>query len=457
MNFQSILNDIRNNYWSNPKKSFSLRYYPWVMNTELHSIYEEQRHLARNGKIVFAYLIQANNNIFKRKFLGHDAPGVLLYSIDPYYEDHPDELQNLARKIYQYKGRKDAPEDIRKFVQKITNEYSYEQNQKLPKSIAPNGEVYYTTFMIWRKHLIDKHLKVSIFPILVDPDIVRSCMIVPKEYWSKDYISYYNHLITSKEFINAKENNEDIEYQKKLIEDKAINRIKISYNSKEKVNNLGQSKIGGLPHAPKNFIWPKTEDGYLNFLCQINLSEVSRYDLLNKLPKNGLLLVFYDMKTMVWGMEPKDMDYFKVIYINNYDELCKIDSPENNLEIYHESPISYKSEADYPVTDTIENVDFEVIEKLYESRLDETQEMNQLLGYPFIIQDSMEDEFNDMYYKINNKKSKSHRLLLQLGNFNDSIYDDLMFGDGGNIYFFIDNDDLEKENFDKIILFLQCY
>lgn len=454
MNFQTILNDIRNNYCSNPKKSFRLNYYPWVMNTELHCIYEEQSYLARNGRIVFAYLIQANSNIFKRKIFGNDAPGVLLYSIDPYYEDHPDELENLARKIYQFKGREDAPEDIRKFVQQVANEYSYELNQKLPKSITPNGEVYYTTFMIWRNHLIDKHLKVSIFPILVDPAEVNSCMIVPKEYWSKEYISYYNHLISAKEFKNT---TEDIENQKKLIEDKAINRIKISYNTKEKISNLGQSKIGGLPHAPKNFSWPKTKDGYLNFLCQINLNEVSRYDLLNKLPKTGLLLVFYDMNTMAWGMEPKDMNYYKVLYIKNYDELCEIACPDDNLEVYHESPISYKSEADYPITDTIENVDFEIIEKLYKSRLDETQEMNQLLGYPYIIQDSMKDDFNDMYLKVNNKKSKDHRLLLQLGNFNDPLYDEIMFGDGGNIYFFIDNDDLEEEKFEKTILFLQCY
>ena len=455
MNFKSIINDIRNNYRDKPKNKFKLRYYPWVMNTELKSIYNDNEYLAKHGKIVFAYLIQANNEIFKRKVFGFDVPGCLLYSTDPYYEDHPEELEALAKQIYQYKGRKDAPEEIRKFVEHITNEYSYEQNQKLPKSITPNGDVYYSVFMIWRKHLIDKHLKVSIFPIFADPNVVKSCMIVPKEYWSNDYIKYFNHLISSKQLINSKDENE--EYQKKLVEDKAVNRIKISYNTHEKVTILGKSKIGGFPHAPKDFSWPKSEDGYLNFLCEINLSEVAKYDLLNKLPKNGILLVFYDMNKMVWGIEPKDMNYYKVIYIKEYDELTEITSPKTNLDIYHESPISFKSEANYPITDGIDGVDFELIEKLYRDKLDETQEMNQLLGYPFNIQGSMEDDFNNMYFMINNKKSQSHKLLLQLGNFNDPIYDNLMFGDCGNIYFFIDNEDLEQENFDKVILFLQCY
>lgn len=194
MDFEKIIKEIRNNYQNSPKKNFALSHPTWINNTELKSIYHEKKSLARNGKIVYGHLIQANSKIFRRVIFGGSLPGVMLFSMDPYYDKHPEEINNIANEIYKYKNHKYAPIEIRKFVELISNEYTYVQNAELPMSLTPNGKVYYTTFMIWRKHLIKKHLTVSIFPIIADPDNVKSSMIVPKEYWTKEYGIYYKNI-----------------------------------------------------------------------------------------------------------------------------------------------------------------------------------------------------------------------------------------------------------------------
>ena len=57
---------------------------------------------------------------------------------------------------------------------------------------------------------------------------------------------------------------------------------------------LGESKIGGRPDLPKSISWATEEDGKpLSFIAQVNLAEVSSYDVDNLLPRKGILYFFY--------------------------------------------------------------------------------------------------------------------------------------------------------------------
>ncbi len=54
---------------------------------------------------------------------------------------------------------------------------------------------------------------------------------------------------------------------------------------------VGASKYGGCPDVPPTFNWPKTANGPMWFMCQINLAELP-CDL-GILPPNGLLALYF--------------------------------------------------------------------------------------------------------------------------------------------------------------------
>ena len=52
---------------------------------------------------------------------------------------------------------------------------------------------------------------------------------------------------------------------------------------------VGESRLGGLPDLPEDANWPGTANAALDFLLQINLSDVSNAQPGGPLPKSGLL------------------------------------------------------------------------------------------------------------------------------------------------------------------------
>jgi uncharacterized protein YwqG len=66
---------------------------------------------------------------------------------------------------------------------------------------------------------------------------------------------------------------------------------------------LGSSRVDGLPDMPPNMKWPTRNGRPCEFIAQINLSEASQYDEMGLLPKDGLMLFFYD------GLEYEDAVY----------------------------------------------------------------------------------------------------------------------------------------------------
>jgi len=64
---------------------------------------------------------------------------------------------------------------------------------------------------------------------------------------------------------------------------------------KDEQIKLGSSKLKGKPHLPRHIIWP---EGFY-FLAQFNFAELSAYDLLEYLPKKGILYLFFDTESEV--------------------------------------------------------------------------------------------------------------------------------------------------------------
>lgn len=237
-------------------------------------------------------------------------------------------------------------------------------------------------------------------------------------------------------------------------------RILLTEDNKPK---LWQSKFGGLPYMPKNFDYPKSNDGeYLHLLAQINFVEVPS---LKELPEQGILQ-FYIAQDMSYGYDSKNMmkqNRFRVIYFENVDvqeqNMMTDFSFLNSIGKYSfpiEGYSAIKFQFDYTTVDdsysdcfNIFDVDelSEDIYEMYEMYLDEiTLAGHKLLGNPHFTQ-------QDPRHFIHTEEP--FILLFQIDS-DINRYIDIMWGDSGVANFFIAQSDLEKLDFTKVMYNWDC-
>lgn len=253
----------------------------------------------------------------------------------------------------------------------------------------------------------------------------------------------------------------------------------------------GASKFGGEPDLPPDHQWAHYEGAPLSFLAQIDLAEASKYDSEGLLPKSGTLSFFYECDEQPWGYDPKHAGGARVYYFPEGTELVRTPAPED-MEDYlklSEYGMSFSSRAGYPDLSELEDYAAETgaappqysddeEDELWDSYMEWTErdgaENTKLLGYAEIVQNPMRDECEkvavrsiytgDNEYRkeltaedieIIEKNKQDWILLFQLG---DDIAEAIgtMFGDCGNIYFWIRKQDLAERRFDKVWCILQC-
>lgn len=265
--------------------------------------------------------------------------------------------------------------------------------------------------------------------------------------------------------------------------------ISIKYAPADQTLPLGSSKFGGKPHLPEDFKWfyyaetdadEPAKNRPLAFIAQINLRDIAAYDKEKLLPQQGILYFFYELDSMTWGFDPKDKGSARVYYFDGeISKLQETDFPSDMEQDYilPELCISFENIPDLPdyeeFTDYYGECDWDEFEEEREAfgYTENEDGALKLLGYADIIQNSMllecEQASNGIFCGDDSVKmtkeqkrgffenSKDWTLLFQIGTVETGDFE-LMFGDCGNIYFYIKKSDLSRKNFDDVWLTLQC-
>ena len=276
---------------------------------------------------------------------------------------------------------------------------------------------------------------------------------------------------------------------KKIMSEMLLNIKKNEITISTELNNnseiINKSKIGGKPYLPKDFVWPYYQELPLSFLAQINLEEVNSFDKDKLLPSTGMLYFFYELETEEWGYELKNKGCSKVLYFEDTSNFESIDFPKDmkgycqvpEFKVTFKANISYPSYEDF---DIIHNGGKEVADNyedfqdayfdIYNKHMESLDSYTKLLGYPDVIQSSMEEQCAAItkgfymggidspkkYREEVIKDSKDWILLFQMDAIEVDDYE-LRFEDSGHIYFWIKKEDLKNKNFDNVWLILQFY
>lgn len=228
----------------------------------------------------------------------------------------------------------------------------------------------------------------------------------------------------------------------------------------------GLSKIGGKPDLPADFQWYRNENGEaLAFLMQINCSELHKYDKDNIFPETGMLYFFYDLENQAWFSDDNGGKGYAVFYCDNAEsELASVGFPDDDASQFNfygdtnctlnEKGIEFFAKSDLPDHEDYMNLCGEPLDDDYDDIKYkllgyDTEEYSgkyfKLGGYSNCIQYGLTEEFDNEYIQLCQISSYE----CESGGF--------MFGDGGNLYFYIKKEDLKNKNFDNVKIILQCY
>ena len=237
-----------------------------------------------------------------------------------------------------------------------------------------------------------------------------------------------------------------------------------------KTNSATKSYLGGDPYLPSGITWPSKDGKDLSFLASLNLEEVSATGVVPWLPKQGTLLFFYDAENQPWGFDPVDRGGWSVLHVDEIgmSETAKIPTlPQFFVELEEVESL--------PDWQRFEELGVDIDQSEVDTYLDGYLEWggegveHQIGGYPRPVQgDGMELEAqlasNGVYcgdgsgYQSDEGKrlapgAKDWKLLLQFSSDDDL---DVMWGDVGELYFWVREQDAREGDFSNVWVVLQC-
>ena len=301
-------------------------------------------------------------------------------------------------------------------------------------------------------------------------------LIVLKGALLYQLIRYHKALQQLAELTALEEYDDEDDDNESGYDEEAISRYKELYLSAKrdaiqisfKDNNTGAlatgcSKYGGMPDVPEGFEWPLDDAGRpLALLVQIDCADLAPLDNEALLPHSGQLYFFYELGEMNWQNETNNI---RVIYNDvPATQLHRTAFPEDLDQKFRlkEWPLRFLKYTSIPDVEELnklidepidedEEETYEAYDRLCSEHLTGTASIGHMLGFADYFQDPVVDDPTE------------HVLLLQLdsnGEYwreDDKMPHDLLFGDDGNIFFYIKRDDLQARRFDQITFALQCY
>ena len=237
------------------------------------------------------------------------------------------------------------------------------------------------------------------------------------------------------------------------------------------------SRLGGLPRLAKTQSWPELAGEPLALVAQINLDEVPTRALDIALPTSGLLSFFYDNSQAAWGFDPNDVGSWAVLYspdvasteaAETFPEALDADSKFEATTVSIGPRLTYPSMWSLPAKSLFPNAAQDPSDADYAMFWPPEDPGRGLIGgHPDQLQGDMQvpteltasrgidvghGDWPTVTPDIVDAASQ-WQLLLQVPSVDSA---GMMWGDLGFLYFWIRDEDLREQRFDRVWLQLQC-
>jgi len=238
-----------------------------------------------------------------------------------------------------------------------------------------------------------------------------------------------------------------------------------------------RSHFGGEPNLPEETSWPELNGKKLGFIARLSLAEIHKARAVEWLPTSGALLFFYDMEEQPWGFDPSDRGGSAVLHVPDLpNAISRPPEGEKGTSALPHRNIAFQR-IDVTPSAQRESVDALELNEQESDLLYEFSEkaflgepLHQVSGFPNPVQgDHMELECqlvsngldcgNSSGYENPRAKAlepgaANWRLLFQMDSDEDL---GIMWGDGGLIYYWVEEQAARNGDFQNTWLILQCH
>ena len=193
--FEDIIDRSRLTFGAPGKRKFGLRerlcylhlWRPvWCNKSDgLWHVFENQWKLFKDGRIVWAHIVQANVQLFEPGT--SDCPASVVFCPDDAINVGVDVLSYAARSMFALKGTLPKDPELLKIAKKVTDEYTRTFGVSVPERFSSGFELYEATTFVSRKHLPNRILSGSLFPMLIACRKPYYSLPLPSRYWPKQF------------------------------------------------------------------------------------------------------------------------------------------------------------------------------------------------------------------------------------------------------------------------------
>lgn len=153
----------------------------WAYFDDLRIFFRQQKSLLENGDVVWGHTVQANSVMFRPGII--NAPGDVVFCTDPNADAGLSDLSAIAHRLFQLKGRQINDAEQQSMGDHFADELERTFGVPVPQSVSPTLPCTVSTIFFNRKHLPNRYLSRSFYPIVVSRDTPKIVMVLPSRYW----------------------------------------------------------------------------------------------------------------------------------------------------------------------------------------------------------------------------------------------------------------------------------
>ncbi|MET0208232.1 MAG: YwqG family protein [Burkholderiaceae bacterium] len=237
--------------------------------------------------------------------------------------------------------------------------------------------------------------------------------------------------------------------------------------------DASRSHFGGSAELPPGVAWPQIDGRPLDLLARLSLADLQAELPTEWLPKAGALLFFYDMAEQPWGFDPRDRGRFAVLLVPDMEDFVEADD-DPMIDIRHH-PVDFRRVELLPSLESTDVLSLNLNEEEWDRVQDfqnepfEGKSQHQVGGPAAPIQnDEMELDcqlvthglycgdssgYHDPRAAALRRGAANWRLLLQFDSDEDL---NVMWGDMGRLYFWVEADRARRGDFSNVWVIMQC-
>jgi Fe-S cluster assembly iron-binding protein IscA len=137
--------------------------------------------LRKQGQVVWGSVAQVNMGMFCNGEI--DLPGVTVYSDDAHFDANPQDLADIGHAAFALKNTDPRDQDLKPVANRLTDELDMTVRFPMPHKLTDGRKVFLGYTIFHRTRLPARTLKMTLFPMVIAPDLTEVNMVLPLPYW----------------------------------------------------------------------------------------------------------------------------------------------------------------------------------------------------------------------------------------------------------------------------------